>query len=347
MSLLGMPWVVINLGCEMVYILEQRLKAQGIQQDKGAKVLQDIVRTMFDRSFLSEKLFVSQDMYSLHSTRKIFDRLAHSSIMRLSESSMDKLFDLMVMGAKYQLMCASRLDDMIQVTLRHLGTVQAILATAAAASSEGKVDADVINLVSFAEESTIRFYGTLSIGELALLRQTLARFFQDKRVKVSLFLAEGIQQPTSGKLVAPSCISDQVGLVRSYDDTGRLERKEWLQVNSQKVGGELAAALLVAATCMRSSKSGGCADAGQQPGLTTTGWSEQQHGLVLFASAHALSRAMHSRSNWFNNPGPTARGHKKQLELTDLRGWFRSPKQRRKDWVQLRSPHERSSGSLG
>jgi hypothetical protein len=86
MSLLGMPWVVLNLGCEMVYILEQRLKAQGIQQDKTAKVLQDIVRTMFDRSFLSEKLFVPQDMYSLHSTRKIFDRLAHSSIMRLSES---------------------------------------------------------------------------------------------------------------------------------------------------------------------------------------------------------------------------------------------------------------------
>jgi hypothetical protein len=28
---------------------------------------------------------------------------------------MDKLFDLIVMGAKYQLMCASKLDDMIQV----------------------------------------------------------------------------------------------------------------------------------------------------------------------------------------------------------------------------------------
>jgi hypothetical protein len=34
---------------------------------------------------------------------------------------MDKLFDLIVMGAKYQLMCASRLDDMIQVrTGRHI-----------------------------------------------------------------------------------------------------------------------------------------------------------------------------------------------------------------------------------
>jgi hypothetical protein len=71
-----------------------------------------------------------------------------------------------------KLICVSKLW---QVTLRHLGTVQAILATAAAASPEGKVDADVINLVNYAEEATIRFYGTLSVGELALLRQTLAR----------------------------------------------------------------------------------------------------------------------------------------------------------------------------
>jgi hypothetical protein len=31
---------------------------------------------------------------------------------------------------------------------------------------------------------------------------------------------------------------------------------------------------------------------------------------------------------------PPAAGHKKQLELTDLCGWFRSPNQQRKDWVQ-------------
>jgi hypothetical protein len=72
------------------------------------------------------------------------------------------------------------------------------------------------------------------------------RFFQGKRVKVSLFLAEGIQQPSSGKLVAPSCLSDQVGLVRSFDDTGKLEREERLQVNSQKVRSERAAAALSA-----------------------------------------------------------------------------------------------------
>ena len=52
-------------------------------------VLQDVIRTMYNPKFLTE-LFRSQDVYSLASTRQIFDRLAHSSIMRLNESSMDK-----------------------------------------------------------------------------------------------------------------------------------------------------------------------------------------------------------------------------------------------------------------
>ena len=53
-------------------------------------MLQDVIRTMYNPKFVTE-LFRSQDVYSIHSTRQIFDRLGHSSIMRLNESSMDKV----------------------------------------------------------------------------------------------------------------------------------------------------------------------------------------------------------------------------------------------------------------
>jgi hypothetical protein len=42
-----MPLVVINMGGEMVYILEQRLFAQNVGPDKSKKVLQDVLRTMY------------------------------------------------------------------------------------------------------------------------------------------------------------------------------------------------------------------------------------------------------------------------------------------------------------
>lgn len=53
------------------------------------------------------ELFKPQEMYSSSSTREIFNKLAHSSIMRLNESSMDKLYDLMTMGFKHQVGRAS------------------------------------------------------------------------------------------------------------------------------------------------------------------------------------------------------------------------------------------------
>ena len=53
-------------------------------------MLEDVIRTMYNPKFIAE-LFRGQDMYSMQSTRQIFDKLAHSSIMRLNESSMDKV----------------------------------------------------------------------------------------------------------------------------------------------------------------------------------------------------------------------------------------------------------------
>lgn len=117
-ALMTMPMLVVNMGAEMVYVLDQRLKAQSIPREKSAKggvylslsdsiphsrlihslahthltvaVLEDIIRTMHNEKFMTE-LFKPHRMYSNVSTRQIFDRLAHSSIMRLNTNSMDKV----------------------------------------------------------------------------------------------------------------------------------------------------------------------------------------------------------------------------------------------------------------
>ena len=85
MSLIALPLVIVNLGAEMVYILDQRLKAQCIAEDKSRMVLNDVVRTWFDDKLVAE-LFKPQQLYSLPATRQVFERIAHSSIMRLNQS---------------------------------------------------------------------------------------------------------------------------------------------------------------------------------------------------------------------------------------------------------------------
>eukprot|EP00288_Rhodomonas_lens_P017833 CAMPEP_0177711876 /NCGR_PEP_ID=MMETSP0484_2-20121128/12096_1 /TAXON_ID=354590 /ORGANISM="Rhodomonas lens, Strain RHODO" /LENGTH=381 /DNA_ID=CAMNT_0019223641 /DNA_START=20 /DNA_END=1165 /DNA_ORIENTATION=- len=187
MSLLGMPLMVINLGGEMMYILEQRLVAQKIPPEKARKVIADIVRTMYNPKFIQE-LFKPQELYSSASTRQIFERIAHSSIMRLSESSMDKLYDLMTTGFKYQVVSCKSGEELYEVTVNHLGSLREM------------VSPDVIPLVETATAMLTRTYTELPAGSLALLRQTLLRNLQDRKVKVSPFLLDGIQN-TDGSMV--------------------------------------------------------------------------------------------------------------------------------------------------
>jgi hypothetical protein len=67
MSLYTMPIIVLNMGGEMTYILNQRLQAQSVQDEKAKKVLLDVARAMFSPVFIDE-LFKPQEMYSQSST---------------------------------------------------------------------------------------------------------------------------------------------------------------------------------------------------------------------------------------------------------------------------------------
>ena len=181
MSESGMPWAVLNMGSEMLYILEQRLQAQNIADDKASRVLQDVVTTMFSDQFLGE-LFKPQRMYSQAATRQLFDQLAHSSIMRLNTQSMDKLYDLMTMAAKHQLLLARSPFDLPQIAYNHIDTLKKMHL-----STEAK------KLIDAAANQLHVLYATFTYTDYFALRQSLARFYQEKRVKVSLFLQEGLQ----------------------------------------------------------------------------------------------------------------------------------------------------------
>lgn len=57
------------------------------------------------------------------SIKQIFQKLAHSSIMKLNATSMSKLFDLMLMGQKYQMLHMTQAEDLYHITMNHLKTI--------------------------------------------------------------------------------------------------------------------------------------------------------------------------------------------------------------------------------
>ena len=203
-----LPIVISNLGVEMLYVLEQRLRAQKISGDKAVKVLHDVIKAMFDPPFVDE-LFTPQDIYTQKSTRHIFDKLAHSSIMRLSENSMDKLYDLMTMVFKYQLVNCLEPHEIMDVTLTHLATIKSYL-----------TDRAVIKMVDDYEKRARDMYGTFQPPEWIELCQTLFKFVHDKKIKVSLLLQEGLQNPDGTIKMPPSSLGS-MGTIFRHDVHGK------------------------------------------------------------------------------------------------------------------------------
>jgi len=121
-----LPYAFLNLGGEMIYILNQRLHAQEIGQERSQRVLQDVVKTMLAKKFV-EQLFEPQEMFSMASMRQMYEKLAHSSIMKLNSTSMGKLFDLMLMGIKYQVLSTTSPEEIYFLTLKHLDTMAEIV----------------------------------------------------------------------------------------------------------------------------------------------------------------------------------------------------------------------------
>ncbi|XP_077454697.1 protein OSCP1 isoform X1 [Stigmatopora argus] len=240
MSSTTLPLLFINLGGEMLYILDQRLRAQNIPVDKAKKVMNDIITTMFNKKFL-EELFKPQELYSKKALRTVFDRLAHASIMRLNQASMDKLYDLMTMAFKYQVLLCPRPRDLLLVSFNHMDAIREFVKDAP--SILDQVDNTYKQLIEvrlhfplctpilprfsclyFFFPSHFQMYTPMSSGEFQLIRQTLLIFFQDMHIRVSIFLKDKVQN-SNGRFVLP--ISGPIphgtqipGEIRMYSCTG-------------------------------------------------------------------------------------------------------------------------------
>ncbi|XP_046574652.1 protein OSCP1-like [Haliotis rubra] len=215
MSLKTLPLLFINLGGEMMYILDQRLRAQNIPSEKAKKVLNDIVQTMFNKRFM-EELFKPQTLYSKKAMRTVFDRLAHASIMRLNAASMDKLYDLMTMAFKYQISLCLRPKEILLITFNHMDAVRSYI--------DG--DSNARQQVDHVYRMLIETYVPMSAGEFHLVRQTLLNFFQDMHIRVSIFLKDKVQSnngrfvlQTSGELPWGTEVP---GTIRSFSEDSKV-----------------------------------------------------------------------------------------------------------------------------
>ena len=221
--LMAMPIIIYNLGGEMIYVLCSRLKAQEIPKDKSIKVIHDVVSHLFDKKFIAG--INKHKIVAKHQdVRQMFEKLAHSSIMRLNSTSMSKLFELMLMSLKLQILRTRYPEEMFKITLNHLESIRKILT-----DQDPSGNKDLINDLNECISNFNKDYSQLTPYDYVILRQTLMRFLQGKNVKVSIFIQDNLQSnnsiiylPMNEK--APPLVN-KPGVVKEFDSNGNVTKK--------------------------------------------------------------------------------------------------------------------------
>ena len=188
--LMSLPVIVNCLGGEMIYILCSRLKAQKISLDKSIRVIKDIGNILFNKKFQNE-LYLHKKPYKHQEVKSIFESFAHSSIMRLNTTSMNKLFELMLMTLKLQILRSKYPEEIYQITLNHFNGILDIL---------NLIENDDKSLIDRIQEEILHFkqnYSKLSSYDYIILKSVILRFLQGKNVKVSIFIQDNLQDSNS------------------------------------------------------------------------------------------------------------------------------------------------------
>ena len=185
-----MPIIINCLGGEMIYILCSRLKAQKISSEKSTRVIKDIGNVLFNKKFQTE-LYIHKKPYFHQEIKSIFESFVHASIMRLNTTSMNKLFELMLMTLKLQILRTRYPEEIYQITLNHyLGLIEIL-------HSIENEDNSLLDRIKEEMEIFKKTYSKLSSYDYIILKSVILRFLQGKNVKVSIFIQDFLQDSNS------------------------------------------------------------------------------------------------------------------------------------------------------
>lgn len=177
----ALPFLIINYGVEVMYVLHSRLTSQKVASAKVNRVMTDLVTSMLNEAFLNE-LFRPQRLYSEAATRSLFESVCDASIIHLDATSLRKLHDLVSVTLKYQFYSMNHPMELVEVSLNHLSCLAGLAPDCAAAVESTRRRLEVC-------------VAPLTHGDLMRIRQQLLNFCNSSRVRGSLLMERGLQRP--------------------------------------------------------------------------------------------------------------------------------------------------------
>ena len=230
MANLVTPTLFINMTCELVYIIERKLKEEGYDRDVINPFLCSLLSAFSSKDF-TDALFslypdvglpYAQDdiLHDRLAMRALLQKLCSSSGMTLDGESMDRVMEIQLVFIKYQMMCASSVLD---VTVTHLQEMYKV-------AEYGQNQAVLTALVDLKARYEAAF-AKLSMGDAMDLRMRLLAYVQDWRCDVNIMLTSGMLAEDLSVNYDMCCAEgapkhgERPGTIRFFDSKGAVRTK--------------------------------------------------------------------------------------------------------------------------
>lgn len=192
--------LIYNLGCEMVYVLHHRLKNLSVDADKIQKAILDISKTLFSEKVIS-KLFEPKPILGLEYIKSLLFQICHCSIITLDISSFTKLYEMILIGIKKQMLTMVNMQGIYHMTMNHLTTI-------------GKIVKDKSLFTNIANEFE-KLFNNMTNYDYYMIRCFILNSLNPKNVKVSFYLQDNSQSNDGNLIVSPPDVSgyciDKIG----------------------------------------------------------------------------------------------------------------------------------------
>ncbi|KAH8320900.1 hypothetical protein KR067_011894 [Drosophila pandora] len=170
----------------MLYVIDQRLKAQNIAEDKSVQVIHDITTVMLEPKFIDSLINGSKhtnaQLLTAEHCKFMLNDIATCSLMRLDEQSMAKLWNLMTMVYKWQLFVSRHQHHLLEITFRHLEAINRLYP-----------DAKRHMLIDFTKNTLLDFWNASGEEAQLSIYQTNQAWLQCFNTKISLLIRLGFQ----------------------------------------------------------------------------------------------------------------------------------------------------------
>lgn len=151
-----------------------------------SQVLRDLTSVLFDQKLVVQLMnpHPCQHILTVQQCRILLTDIACCSLMRLDMTSMDKLWDLMVMLFKWQLYTIRENPNrLLELTFRHMDGVAKLMP-----------EMKKTLLVDSTKRCLIEFWDACSPDEIEALMGKLLQWMQSFNVKISILIRSGFQR---------------------------------------------------------------------------------------------------------------------------------------------------------